>query len=57
MSKEKKSTLSPEARAVKAAYLKQWRERNRERIAQYNLKYWEGKARKEADDAKNSETN
>lgn len=32
--------------AARREYYRQWREKNREKIAEYNLKYWERKAKK-----------
>ncbi len=32
------------AKAAQAKYLREWRARNRERVREYNLRYWKKKA-------------
>lgn len=40
-----KSVLSDEARKARAAYKKAWREANPEKVAEYERRFWEKKAR------------
>ena len=54
MSLEKK--LSEEARAIqreyKRDYMRKWRAKNKEKVAENNRKYWERKAARAAEGAK-----
>ncbi len=38
-----KIRLSPEARRLKNAYQKKWREKNPDKVAQYAINHWERK--------------
>ena len=38
--------LSEEAKALRKAYQKNWREKNRNRVRDYNLRYWERRVEK-----------
>lgn len=38
--------LTPEARAVRAKYMREWRKRNPDKQREYNEKKWERKAEK-----------
>ena len=38
------ATLTDEARAARAAYMREWRKRNPEKVAEANRRYWERKA-------------
>ena len=33
-----------DAKEIKAEYLREWRRKNKEKVAQYNRNYWEKKA-------------
>lgn len=45
------ATMTDEARAKRAAYMRQWRKRNPEKVQEANRLYWERKADKaNADD-------
>ena len=37
--------LSPAAREARHAYLREWRKKNRDKIRDANLRYWEKKAK------------
>ena len=37
-------TMSREAKAAKAKYMREWRKHNREKLREYNANYWERKA-------------
>jgi hypothetical protein len=39
--KEQKHELSERARKARNEYLRKWKERNRERVREYNRLYWE----------------
>lgn len=39
--------LSEEAKAKKREYQREWRARNRDRVREYNRRYWEAKAQEE----------
>ena len=43
--------LTAEARAAKREYMKQWRAKNKEKVAANNRRYWERKAQKLAEQA------
>lgn len=45
--------LTAEERATRAAYFREWRARNREKVKLYNQRYWQKKTAqgKERDDA------
>jgi len=53
MSSEKrtKMTLSPEAKAARAAYQKRWAQRNPEKVRQYMANYWERKGQQNQESA------
>lgn len=36
--------LTTQARAIRAAYLREWRKRNRDKQREYERRYWERKA-------------
>ncbi len=40
--------ISEQAKAARAAYLREWRAKNREKVRETNRRYWERKAQKEA---------
>lgn len=46
--------MTPEAKAARSAYLRQWRKNNPDRVKAANEKYWEQKVKKmEAAEQKN----
>ncbi|HIT29357.1 MAG TPA: phosphatase [Candidatus Scatomorpha stercoravium] len=49
------SNLSDEARAARARYLREWRARNRERVREYNARYWARKASEAKADEKEAD--
>ena len=42
--------LSDEAKAKRNEYARKYREKNREKVAEYNRRYWEKVAREEKED-------
>lgn len=45
--------MTPEAKAARAEYYRQWRQQNKDKRREYQRRYWERKAR----DAKGDDTN
>ena len=43
--KMQEKKLSPAAREARHAYLREWRKKNRDKIRDANLRYWEKKAK------------
>lgn len=48
----KDANMTPEARAVRAAYMREWRRRNPGKERAYNVKKWERKAQQIVEAAK-----
>lgn len=44
-----------DARKARIAYYRQWRAKNRDRTRQYNKRYWERRALREAENAQHNE--
>ena len=44
------ATMTDEARAKRAAYMRQWRKRNPDKVRESNRRYWERKADREQGD-------
>ena len=42
--KDQGTGLSESARQARAAYMREWKQRNREKVREYNRKFWERKA-------------
>lgn len=40
------ATMTPEARAARAKYMREWRKKNPEKQREYDAKKWENKAEK-----------
>lgn len=45
--------MDEKAREAQRAYMREWRRRNREKVAANNRRYWERKAQKLAEQAEN----
>ena len=41
------AVISEEAKKSRAAYMREYRKRNKERISEINARYWENRARRE----------
>lgn len=44
MAEKKKKKLSEEARKARNAYQREWNKNNRDKVKEYNNRYWEKKA-------------
>ena len=42
----KQNTLTPQGRSVRKEYLRQWRQKNKDKVKAYNETYWSRKATK-----------
>lgn len=51
----KQTKLTPQGRSARAEYLREWRQKNKEKVKSYNDSYWSRKATK-TDEKKGDQT-
>lgn len=49
--------LTEEARAARAAYCREWRAKNKDRVADYNRRYWAKVAAQRKEESSNAKAN
>ena len=44
------ATMTIDSRAAQRAYMKEWRQKNRDKVKEYNARYWAKKAKQGSED-------